>query len=587
MEDFANPEIHEITCMCSAQSAKTVMMMALLAWVLEEDPGPILWVTATQKEANKFARARLMPLIELCEPLLGKLPKGRYDKTNTSIYFPGAPFYVVGADSPLSLQSHPIRYLFLDEVRSWKPGALEMVAKRTRSFRHTYKKMIVSTAGNAHDELHQAFLKGSQSTWEFHCPNCHEPSDFGWGDVKSPGGLKWESHKIHGQYDWDRLLRTVRYVCPHCQASWHDTEYNRKLIAQSGRWKDNSESHKSSIRSYQWNSLLPWWPSWHEAVQEFLETKAALAWGGWQRFRTHICETRGEPWTDDRRHEDSETILSDRVGKYTVEDYETFAAALYSKRVADDRQPIIYPDRWEEARRIMTVDVQGQPARHFWFVVRSWNRNGGSRLLDEGRLWGWDEIESKRQQWSVHPNYVCIDSGHFTSEVYDQVLRHRCQWKAFKGDDKDGFIVQDRQGNRVKTIWQASSADPGIGTVNSGRMPRISLFLFSKPSTIDRLDLFLKGAVAGWEIHPGASEEYRTQVTAYYRQERLNAQGVPVFEWRSKRNNHLADCERMQIAAAAINNLLHFEFLDSKTQNTTEKDGLEGEIAEAFDGAFN
>ncbi|MFZ4695702.1 MAG: phage terminase large subunit family protein, partial [Verrucomicrobiia bacterium] len=52
MEAFADESVNELSCMCSAQSAKTLTMLCLLAWAIAEDPGPILWVTSSVQEAR-------------------------------------------------------------------------------------------------------------------------------------------------------------------------------------------------------------------------------------------------------------------------------------------------------------------------------------------------------------------------------------------------------------------------------------------------------------------------------------------------------------------------------------------------------
>jgi len=561
MEDFANPDINEITCLCSAQSAKTVMMMALLAWAIAEDPGPILWVTGNAKEATKFAKARLMPMLEQCAPIVEKINKqasGRHDKTTTAIYFPGAPLFITGADSPLSLQSTPFRYIFLDEVRSWKPGALEMVSKRIRSFPHTYKKLIVSTPGGENDGLHRAFMKGSQTRWLFKCPKCGEKHPYGWGKEEEKGGLKWkmdEDTVINGEYQWDELLESIRYECPHCETRWQDVERNRKIIAKSGEWEDVNLAHASNVRSYTWNALLPWWPSWKMQVQEWLEANKALKNGAWHPLRDHVTETRGEVWSDERRFSNDEAILEERSVDYSLDDFQNVAMAV--GRYATSELPF-FVGEWQEARRIMSVDVQGKGGRHFFTVIRSWSPDGKSRLLDADKCWTWEEIRSKAKEWSVHPKNVCIDAAHFTGEVYTKVLESGNCWKAFKGDAKDYMIVTNAQGNRVRSIWQKTLADPGIGTRMSGKMGTVPLYVFSKPSTIDRLDMCIHGLVDGWEIPLFTSDDYRLQVTAYYRHEFLDTRGMPRTEWRSKRDDHFADCERMQIAAATILKLIHF-----------------------------
>ena len=532
--------------------------MVLLLWCIAEDPGPILWVTGNAKEATKFAKARLMPMVEKCGPIIDKIPTDRYGKTTTAIYFPGAPLYIAGADSPLALQSTPFRYIFLDEVRSWKDGALEMVSKRVRSYAHSYKKVIVSTPATAGDKLHRAYLQGSQSKWHFDCPKCDQSHEFGWGDPDKPGGLKWDCNdqtKPQGEWDLNKVIPTIRYECPHCDASWTDTPKNRKMISRMGHWEDTNPKAPANTRSYTWHAMLPYWPSWgKDLVTEFLKATKAMKQGAWHPLKDHLNETRGEVWDESRRFERDDELIDARVTEYPVGDFQLV------DHFAAPKNPLQITSDWTEVRRIMSVDVQAAGGRHFYVVVRSWSNDGRSRLLYHAKANSWDELRTIQEDWKVHPNYVCIDAAWTAGgEVYQEILNSRNQWKAFKGDDKEFFTTTDPSGIRVRRIWQKSLADPGMGTGMQGQLPKIPLYLFSKPSTIDRLNSFIHGIAPGWEIPPMATDDYRSQVTAYYLHEFVDNKGNTKYEWRTKRkDDHYADCERIQIACAAIHGLLQF-----------------------------
>ena len=142
MEAFADNRIRELSIMCSAQSGKTQMVMILLAWAIAEDPGPAMWVQAAQDEAKTFAKTRLMPTLEACPPVAALFPEDRHSKTTLEINFASMPLVINGASSQSKLQSKPIRWLLLDEVRNYPPGAFEMVSKRTRAFWNGRKVLI-------------------------------------------------------------------------------------------------------------------------------------------------------------------------------------------------------------------------------------------------------------------------------------------------------------------------------------------------------------------------------------------------------------------------------------------------------------
>ena len=217
-EAFADEGINEISAMCSAQSAKTLTILCCLLWAICEDPGPILWVTADRQEAVKLVKGRLIPMMERCAPVWARVPKERGKRNTLEIYFPGAPLIITGAKSPASLQSTPFRYILLDEVRSYPPGALEMVEKRTRAYPHNYKKIIISTPDAENDALHAAFIKGDQRHFHAELP-CGHLQELEWKDKNEKGGLKWDSIKdANGVRDLEAIRRTVRYECAECGA---------------------------------------------------------------------------------------------------------------------------------------------------------------------------------------------------------------------------------------------------------------------------------------------------------------------------------------------------------------------------------
>ncbi len=556
MEDFKDPSVNEITCQCSAQSAKTETLIALLLWALSEDPGPILWVTVNQEQARKIARQRIMPAIDMCAPVIDRVPDGRYDRTTTTIYFPGAPLVICGADSPANLQSTPYRYIFLDEVRSWRPGAPEMVSKRTRSFPHSYKKVTVSTPDRENDYMHRSFKKGSQSEWHCKCPECGTEFSLQWGDEKTPGGLKWDKNDetfVDGKWRYDRVLETIRYKCWGCEKEWRDNPRDRKELSNSGRWVKGREDHAKKVRSYTWNALLPWWPLWEDQVKEYLEAMDALRVGAWEPLKDHINETRGQVWTENYRFIEDRGRLEERTGAY--DRWKMQQQAVMTPLEKNVRPLMRFNGDFVEHRRFFANDVQGAGGRHFFGTIRAWMQGGRSRLLHEGRFASYEHIREVAEEWGVTPDNVLFDAAHYSTEIYGQVLASGNRWKAFRGDKAEYFVVRNGE-DRERRIVQTSLVDPGQGTSNQGQFGSIPLFLFSRPSTIDLLDAMISGLVPGWEIHEEASEEYRRQVVAYYRHTSHDKHGQEVQEWRSKGADHFADSERIQIAAAKFTGLM-------------------------------
>jgi hypothetical protein len=352
-----------------------------------------------------------------------------------------------------------------------------------------------------------------------------------WGDENTPGGMKWTTDattKPNDRYHFDALKQTIRWVCEKCRAEFRDELPVRKHLSSRGFWQSTNPNAPSNARSFHWGALLPWWTSWASQVVEFLSAKAALKWNDPQPLKSFVNETRGLPWTDRLRYVADAKFLQKRVADY---------------------DPALKWDR--EVRRFMTVDVQAREGRHFYLVIRAWGYGGASRLLCAAKVWSWQEVRQFAADWHVNPDNVAFDAAVFSAEVYKMIVDSGYRWKALRGDSRPFF----RRGE-VNSIYARTDVDPEVGHLMQGRLRPITMYLWSKPSALDRLALFMHGMAGEWLIHKNVDEEYCQQVTAYERRERTDAHGVIRSEWHAKREDHYADCEQMQVVCAAILELL-------------------------------
>lgn len=538
MEAIADEAINEVACMCAAQSGKTLTLLCMVAWIIVNDPGPILWVTANDKEAKKFAKSRLLPLLEKCPLVLEKMPRGNL-KTTLEIYFPGSPLIIAGAQSDTALISTPFRYIFLDEVRTYPKGSLELVSKRTRSYPN-YKKLVISTPGMENDAVDRAYKAGDQRVREVPCPKCGVFQPLEWGERDKRGGMKWDTtDATHPGSEWnfEALRSTIRYECRSCGHRIPNTISSRKALDHGARWVRQNHLAPANVVSFHWPAMLPWWTKWDEAVFEFLAAQRALKWGDAEPLRVFYNETLGLPFADRLRWAKEEKFLENRL-------------AQYEPRAVWD----------QELKRFITVDVQGRGGRHFPWVVRAWAIGGMSRLLACGVAWSVGELRSVIADWKVKPVDVGIDSGHFTSEVYEYIIESGVMpdgnyaWKAMKGDKAPSYVVDG-----VRQPFQWTQVDPYMGTVQQGHVRPLRQLLFSKSAMLDRTEMAMRGMSAPWLI-PANLENYHTymlEVTAYERVTREDVRGVIHNEWAQKREgDHFGSCERMQMVCAMAAGLL-------------------------------
>jgi phage terminase large subunit GpA-like protein len=521
MATFPDPEVREIAVMCSAQSAKTQTIMVLLMWILKQDPGPTQYVMAAADEVKIFSRTRLHPTIE-GTPEVRKLIIGELGLTE--MQFPGAALLLTGSNSRSKLQSNPKRYLFLDEVRNYPPGAYEMVRNRVTAFSSNSKVLTISTPGATNDHVHRAFLNGDQRRWHFRCPHCGGLHQLIWKN------LKWdkdERTRPGGRWDFDALADTIRYECE-CGGVLKDNARTRKAIASDGAWVATNPLAPRSKVSFTWSKLLPPWVRWRTIVEEFIIAWTALKLGDHVPYQAFINETLGEPWDDQ------------------LKEYTDFG------HIELRRRDYSLGDNWpEEQARFLSVDVQQD---HYRFVVRAFGPLGSSRLVAFGRVDTDGELESLPEKFGVRPVNVMLDSGHEAAKVYRLCARN-AGWKAFKGSATEWFSGSDDAGRPMRKLYSRSEADPGLGTREQGRK-KIRLYLWSNPGIKDVLASHIIGMGPEWTLprDTGPSiDDYLSQISAEKRVERIDGRGHSHYEWiRIRKANHYWDCECMILVAAMI-----------------------------------
>lgn len=571
MEAWQDNRIRDITIKCAAQSAKTQTAICCLCWSIVEDPGPALWVMAARDEVGQAVTDRIAPTFDLCEAVKSAM----IARTALEFHFHGMPLYFVGSGSKSKLQSKPVRWLILDEVRNYPDGALDMVLKRTRAFWNA-RRLIISTPDKVNDAVDIAFRSGDQRTWHWQCPRCHTFSPLVFER------LKWDTNertKPNGKWNYDALAETIRLECPECGHAMRDNPLDRKLIARTGKYVRMNPSAPAHRVSFHWNALLPPWVPWRSLVEEFHEARNAARNGNRSPLKTFINESLGDSWDD-------------QLG--VIEDY-----GFLEARKAD----YDYNDIWaEEASRFMAADKQAKGGEHYWYAIRAFGKAGKSRLIAYGRCSSYAELEKIREHHNVPKVNAMIDSGYRAGEVYRFVASTGKWvsgkwngWKAFKGDSAEYFLhlsVDPQNPTAKKTvrrIWRKTLQDPMFGTAAQGKCPPIPLYMFAADQTKDLLATFMTGQVGEWTIPKSVSREYLRQVTAERREEVSDSRGRVRYVWkRIAQDNHLLDCELMILVGALISGAVQNESskvrildkVDGQSFNAGEAGQLEAGLAE-------
>lgn len=531
----SDPEVEEIVLNCAAQTGKTVSMQVAASYALANHPAPTMIVMQDEDAAKDLAKERILPTIESCETLRNQFPTDRHRKTNTEIFFATCTLKM-GAANNNFLRSWSIRWMFGDEVGAWKPGMLKRA--RARTARYWNRKLwFSSTPEVVGDDFDLEYLSGTCDVWSLRCQGCgflFEPDFY--------QCVRWETSdttKPGGEWDFEKVVPTVRMVCSKCNHEHENTESNWRKMVNGGGYQQTNNNPTPKTRSFSFNQLtLP--PSvlpWSSLVVDFLKAKRAASTGYILPMREFVTLRLAQPWNE-----------SDHI------DVESVVAAAYEPT-----------EKWEdETHRFLTVDCQ-KYLEEFWAVVRSWAPGGASRLLTFRRLSHFDDVRALQQEFNVQDQKVFLDVGYERHRVLAECGKYG--WMGMRGEDTIDYSHQRPNGQPIRKPF---SKPTRIGA--SGRVSP-PVFRWSNPSIKDMLHVLKTGRGQTWGVCDlgDMADEYARQIDSERKREVQDKNGRTRLIWQQYRANHGWDCECMQLVAALICKLPDQQPKDLRQSETKEE----------------
>ena len=149
MRAFTDPKVHTIVMVAASQVGKSELELNIIGYIIDQDPGSILYVHPTIDDARKFSRLRVAPMIRDSKPLKAKVHDVKAkDSGNTILQksFPGGMLTLTGSNSASALASTPARYIIGDERDRWAweklPGHNRNEALDCRDYANAGLKII-------------------------------------------------------------------------------------------------------------------------------------------------------------------------------------------------------------------------------------------------------------------------------------------------------------------------------------------------------------------------------------------------------------------------------------------------------------
>lgn len=452
LDAMSDHRVERVTLVWASQLGKTIILLIIIGYYMDQEPSPILYVMPTLPLARTFSKRRITPLLNNVPVLRGKVKEARAkDSTNNALEksFPGGVLTIVGAKSAASLVSNPIRIVLADERDKWNIAAgdagdpFALAVQRTQN----YDNRKVVDLGSPGVKDISPLEESLEASWQFKfhvpCPKC------GLFQVLMLSGLKWEKDK-HGK------VSHARYECESCKVLIEETEKPKMLRA--GKWMTEREGVKYTLEEainagashigFWLNALVSPWLSWKDFAQQWTNAKRS---NNPEILKQAINEKLAEWWDDKQAVAPPSHELAKKVETYTR--VPSRAVVLTAAVDVQDTHLIMLIVGWgenEERWHVHKELIPGKPTD-----PRTW------ALLDK------ELAKTYTHESGVELSIACmtVDSGNWTEHVYryckERQTRRVFAVKGFAGPRP--IVDRPKPKGRSKTLLY----DVGVDTVKS------------------------------------------------------------------------------------------------------------------------
>ena len=460
MDAFTDPNVRNIVFVSASQVGKSELINNCICYIIDQDPGTILFIQPSLVEVKKYSQLRIEPMIRDTPRIRRKVRETRSGRDNSSTIlrksFPGGMLMLAGSNEPAGLASTPARYVFGDERDRWAPSAgkegdpWELSIARQATFFNAKTVQTSTPTVKGASNIATAFEEGTRERWHHLCPHCGK-----WFEITF-NCIHFEPIKreVAG-----RIVRDVREdpvcTCPHCGGISSEQTMRR----QPQKWiaEDPDALKAKATRSFWLSAFASPWVTWRSIAVRFLNAKdnPRRLQVVYNTLFGELWEDRGDMWTEDE-------MLQRR------EDYGTDAKG----------NPVELPD----GVLVLTCGVDTQDDRLEYEVVGH-GRNGQTGGVEYGVIRGrpddpavWERLDDVidkprkyRDGMSLKVSMTFVDSGgHFTQEVYNEcrVRRNRQVFaiRGVGGEDRP-YVPNPKpvnlKGKRIKTLLFSLGVDAG------------------------------------------------------------------------------------------------------------------------------
>lgn len=412
MDAFTDPKVSHIVIWAASQVGKSEVMNNMIGYIIDQDPGSILFIQPTTIDAKDYSKLRIAPMIRDCPTLKKKVAASKSrDSGNTILQktFTGGILTMCGSTEAHALCSKPIRYVFGDERDRWDLSAgnegdpWDLAMARQTTF-YNAKAVEVSTPTiKGASNIEAAYATGTMERWRSQCPHCGEYHEIQWKDIR----YEYEEKAVGDSKTY--IIGSIFYICPGCGCI--SDEFTMKR--QPAKWvADNPDAYLNGCRSFKLNAFVSQWATWESIILKFLKAQ-----GNSKKLQVVYNTCFGELWEDRGDIEDEDSLLARRE-EYSAELPDGVLVLTCGVDTQDDRLEfeVVGHGHFGETWGIQKGIIMGRPDDEtVWAALDD--------VLDHTYRFG-DGL-------GLHISMTFVDEGgHFTQEVRMQ-CRNRIGKKVF------------------------------------------------------------------------------------------------------------------------------------------------------------
>lgn len=511
---------------CSQSGGTECVLQGALRWMVANRPAPCLWVGAQMEQIEMFWANRILPgltdaglrMAEMCGGWTFAGMKARAGN--------GAMVQATWSSSKAGVKSNSVALVLADEVSTYDSFVMEKLRPRIENY-PTGKIFAISAldhkkgGGTKDDSLWKEWAQTDRREWMMADPESGEDFSFrmGWRADKGEQncGIKWarEARREDGTWDLDMVARSAHFVCP---SGAIVEESQRAAMVARGRWVATAQGRPGAV-GYRVPAFLLYHKSFGEVAVEFLRAKKT----GKESLRTFVMEVLAEEWVDE---------------KITIGD------TLIDSRRADYKQG----ERMGESRTFAPFYI-GKPRKVFvsgdvqklslYWLAREWicTRAGraDSGLVDWAEVADWGTFEELTRKVDADASFIDLRYKWRRGEVIEYAVNYPHIIPCMGSD------------SRMKNILRVGVLDAKEGRAGGGRRRNgIGYLTFDSWAISWHVFQLMLGreGYGAWRLPRNISREYVRQATA---EEWVDGRAV---ERHKGADNHLLDCEKMQVVAA-------------------------------------